>query len=554
MKKIIREKRKLWVVRGLILLLCINLLSGCGRSKSESTAPETSAGASIAAESNLNGLVNPSEDVYFIDDNSLNIRESETEEGNNSVLPDGVSRTEKKYNDTYFKDYGINPFKDTKNQPMSTFSLDVDTASYTIARKYINSGSLPPKDSIRVEEFINYFKRDYPVPAGDTFSIYTEIAPSAFNRGYHVLEVGIQGKNVEASNIRRTALTFVIDVSGSMDMDNRLTLVKKSLKLLVDQMSETDKIGIVVYGTNGRKLLAPTSGENKERILKAIDKLEPEGSTNAAEGLMLGYDMAYNAFINDGNNRIILCTDGVANQGITKAEDILKKVEDYKSKGITLTTLGFGMDNFNDIFLETLANKGDGNYAYIDSLDEAKKIFIDQLAGTLEVIAKDAKVQIEFDRNSVESYRLIGYENRLLKDKDFRNNGVDAGEIGAGHAVTALYEVKLKNSIAEYLGKVSLRYKNPETNKVTEMNKNIKSSLTRDSFYNATPRFRFITMVAQAAEILKGSPWVNNTSLEDVYEILESDINDLRLSKEDSEFIDLIKSAINLKTDNIKNR
>ncbi len=548
MKKIISEKRKLWVVWGLILLLCANLISGCGNSKSDSAAPDSSAGISIAAEKNSNGLVNPSEDVYSIDENSGNIRGSETEEGNTSVEADGVSQSdEKKYNDTYFKDYGINPFKDTKNQPMSTFSLDVDTASYTIARKYINSGSLPPKDSIRVEEFINYFKRDYPVPARDTFSIYTEMAPSAFNRGYHVLEVGIQGKNVEASNIRRTALTFVIDVSGSMDMDNRLTLVKKSLKILVDQMGETDKIGIVVYGTNGRKLLEPTSGENKERILRAIDKLEPEGSTNAAEGLMLGYDMAYNGFINDGNNRIILCTDGVANQGITKAEDILKMVEDYKTKGITLTTLGFGMDNFNDIFLETLADKGDGNYAYIDTLDEAKKIFIDQLAGTLEVIAKDAKVQIEFDRNSVESYRLIGYENRLLKDKDFKNNSVDAGEIGAGHAVTALYELKLKNDVDEYAGKVKLRYKNPETNKVTEISKNIKSSLIQDSFYSATPRFRFITMVAQTAEILKGSPWASNTSLEDVYEILKSDIDDLKLSKEDSEFIELVNTAINLK-------
>ncbi len=453
---------------------------------------------------------------------------------------------DKKYRGTYFKDYGVNPFKDVMEQPLSTFSLDVDTASYSIARKYINSGSLPPKDAIRVEEFINYFNRDYPVSSGDTFSIFTEMAPSAFNRGYHVLEVGIQGKEVSAANLKRTALTFVIDVSGSMGMDNRLTLVKKSLKILVDQMGKNDKIGIVVYGTNGRKLLEPTSGDDKKRILGAIDKLEPEGSTNAAEGLILGYDMAYNSFMENGNNRIILCTDGVANQGITKAEDILKMVEDYKAKGITLTTLGFGMDNFNDMFLETLADKGDGNYAYIDTLDEAGKVFIDQLAGTLEVIAKDAKAQIEFDKNSIESYRLIGYENRALEDKDFRNNSVDAGEIGAGHAVTALYEVKLKNTAQEYIGTVKLRYKNPDTDRITEISKNIKSSLIRDSFYNA-PRFKFITMVAQTAEILKGSPWASNTSLEDVYKVLKDEMGDMDLNKEDSEFIDLIRTAVEIK-------
>ncbi|MDF2985085.1 MAG: hypothetical protein K0R50_595 [Eubacterium sp.] len=543
-------KKRFWVSLVLIFLIFISLLSGCGKSSDTSyTAEATTTGVD---DGSVNGLTGKSEDVYSIDENSGNTRgnemlDSEEAEQENKVK---IQEANGQNNGTYFKNYGVNPFNDTQDKPLSTFALDVDTASYTIARKYINSGSLPPKDAVRVEEFVNYFRRDYPVTERDTFSIYTEMAPSAFNRGYHILEIGIQGKRIAVSNIKKTALTFVIDVSGSMDMDNRLTLVKKSLKILVDQMGENDKIGIVVYGTNGRKLLEPTAGSNKHRILNSIDQLEPEGSTNAAEGLVLGYDMAYNSFINEGNNRIILCTDGVANQGITNAEDILKMVEDYKSKGITLTTLGFGMDNFNDIFLETLADKGDGNYAYIDTTDEAKKVFIDQLAGTLEVIAKDTKAQIEFDKESVESYRLIGYENRALKDKDFKNNSVDAGEIGAGHAVTALYEVKLKNSVGEHVGVVKLRYKNPETAKVTEISKNIKSSLICDSFYNATPRFRFIAMVAQAAEILKGSPWASNTSLQDVYDILKDDLGNLDLKNEDSEFIDLIKRAIELKTRN----
>ncbi len=544
MKSLLNGMRRSGTLWLLLILICTILLGSCGNSNRADTA-EATAGNN---NETLNGYVRPSEDTYSIDEDSGNIRDGGSQTADN-VTESGkaVQSQDKKYRGTYFKDYGVNPFKDVMEQPQSTFSLDVDTASYSIARKYINSGSLPPKDAIRVEEFINYFNRDYPVSSGDTFSIFTEMAPSAFNRGYHVLEVGIQGKEVSAANLKRTALTFVIDVSGSMGMDNRLTLVKKSLKILVDQMGKNDKIGIVVYGTNGRKLLEPTSGDDKKRILGAIDKLEPEGSTNAAEGLILGYDMAYNSFMENGNNRIILCTDGVANQGITKAEDILKMVEDYKAKGITLTTLGFGMDNFNDIFLETLADKGDGNYAYIDTLDEAGKVFIDQLAGTLEVIAKDAKAQIEFDKNSIESYRLIGYENRALEDKDFRNNSIDAGEIGAGHAVTALYEVKLKNSVQEYIGTVKLRYKNPDTDRVTEISKNIKSSLIRDSFYNATPRFKFITMVAQTAEILKGSSWASNTSLEDVYKVLKDEMSDMDLNKEDSEFVDLIRTAVEIK-------
>lgn len=526
MKSFNRFKGDKWVSLGLVIIICASLLSGCGSSASDNYS-----------ETSMAGKDNTSEFAYSEDNNYDNSRDSETQQ----------SEEENQYNDTYFKGYGTNPFVNAKEEPLSTFALDVDTASYTIARKYINDGSLPPKDAIRVEEFINYFNRQYPTPTKDTFSIYTEMAPSAFNRGYHVLEVGLQGKDVGVSSIKNTALTFVIDVSGSMDMDNRLKLVKESLEILVNQMGKNGKIGIVVYGTNGRKLLEPTSADDKDKIMDAIDELESEGSTNAAEGLMLGYDMAYKSFIKGGNNRVILCTDGVANQGITDAEEILKKVEDYKSKGITLTTLGFGMDNFNDIFLETLADKGDGNYAYIDTLEEAEKVFVDQLAGTIQIIAKDAKAQIEFDSESIESYRLIGYENRKLSNEDFKDNSVDAGEIGAGHAVTALYEIKLKSGAKENIGTVKIRYKNPETNKSNEVSKQIKSSQVYNNFFDATPRYRFMTMVAQVAEILKGSTWASNTSLQDVYELLTSgDMKKLDLKAEDSEFIDLVKKAIDL--------
>ncbi len=532
MRRKLRGKGQNLAIWGLVIVLTASFMSGCGSKNEADYSKPTTANTESSKES--------TEYSYSIDENSNNTRSGEAK----------PTQDETKYNDTYFKDYGVSPFRDTQEAPLSTFALDVDTASYTIARKYINDGTLPPKDAIRVEEFVNYFKRQYPQPTRDMFSIYTEMAPSAFNRGYYLLEVGLQGKEISTSSLKKTSLTFVIDVSGSMGMDNRLKLVKKSLEILVDQMSENDKIGIAVYGTTGRKLLNLTSASNKSQILNAINKLKPEGSTNAAEGLMIGYDMAYREYIEGGNNRVILCTDGVANQGITKAEDILKMVEDYKTKGITLTTLGFGMDNYNDIFLETLADKGDGNYAYIDTIEEAEKVFIEQLAGTLQVIAKDAKAQIEFDKESVESYRLIGYENRTLDEEDFKNNSVDAGEIGAGHAVTALYEIRLKSLNVDKIGTVRLRYKNPQTNQVTEVSKNINSSQICDNFYDATPRFRFITMVAQTAEILKGSPWASNTSLQNVYDILTRDIEDLDLNKEDSEFIDLVDKAIKIKVRN----
>lgn len=538
-----------WILCGISVVISLSILSACGRSQQDSSTATNNANGLVAAETRAGESKTDAQRDNWTDTYAS---------GENENVVGGRSDTEEKkeYQDsqngsnqptTNFKDYGVNTFNDVEKQSVSTFSLDIDTASYTIARKYLNEGLVPPKDAIRVEEFVNYFKRDYPKPAQDTFSMYTEIAPSAFNRGYHILEVGIQGKDISATEMKRTALTFVIDVSGSMDMENRLGLVKKSLKILVDQMSEKDKIGIVVYGTNGRKLLEPTNGSNKDDIMKAINKLEPEGSTNAEEGLMIGYDMANEAFIKGGNNRVILCTDGVANQGITNAEDILEMVEDYKARGVNLTTLGFGMDNYDDIFLETLADKGDGNYAYIDTLEEARKVFIDQLAGTLQVIAKDTKAQVEFNSDCVESYRLIGYDNRALANEDFKNNSVDAGEIGAGHSVTALYEVKLKNNIKGELGVVKLRYKDPQSNKVTELSKSIKATDISSSFYSATPRFRFITMVAQTAEILRGSPWASNTKLKDVYDILKNDIKNLDMNEEDSGFINFIRQAIELK-------
>jgi len=348
--------------------------------------------------------------------------------------------------DTFFEDYGVNPFIDTEDDNLSTFALDVDTGSYTIMRNYLKDGLTVPPDSVRVEEYINYFEQNYPnPPAHQAFSISMDGAPSPFTQTerYQMLRIGVQGYQVPESERKDASLTFVIDVSGSMDMDNRLGLVKRSLELLVEQLDRNDSVSIVVYGSNARVILDPTPGSKKDKILSAIYSLRPEGATNAEAGIRLGYKMALRAYNPNGINRVILCSDGVANVGNTEAEAILDEIHGHVKEGVTMTTIGFGMDNYNDVLMEQLADNGDGFYAYVDDMREAKRLFIDNLTGTLQTIAMDAKIQLDFNPEVVSRYRLVGFENRAIADEDFRDNSVDAGEIGAGHSVTALYEVKL---------------------------------------------------------------------------------------------------------------
>lgn len=320
----------------------------------------------------------------------------------------------------------------------------MDTASYSVARRYVMDGNLPPADLVRVEEFVNYFDAGYPSPSDIAFGIYADGAPSPFQRdGSYIVRFGVQGYQVSEEERKPATLTFVIDVSGSMEMENRLGLVKQSLQLLVDRLRPSDTVAIVVYGSNAYVVLNPTSGEDRNRILEAVYSLHTEGATNAEAGLRLGYQLAYQAFRPGAINRVILCSDGVANVGETGPDAILEEIRGYTETGITLTSVGFGMGNFNDVLMEQLADKGDGNYAYVDTLDEARRLFVDNLTSTLQVIAKDAKVQVDFNKEVVSRYRLIGYENRSVADQDFRNDAVDAGEIGAGHHVTALYAVIL---------------------------------------------------------------------------------------------------------------
>ncbi|HEY9840388.1 MAG: von Willebrand factor type A domain-containing protein [Candidatus Sericytochromatia bacterium] len=335
-----------------------------------------------------------------------------------------------------------NPFLAALKNPLSTFSIDVDTASYSNVRRFLHEGQLPPADAVRIEELINYFRYDYAKPQGDApFAISTELSDCPWADGHKLLQVGLQAKQLDMSQAPRSNLVFLLDVSGSMGSPDKLPLVKQSLRLLVDQLRENDKISIVVYAGAAGQVLAPTSGEKKETILAALDKLEAGGSTAGGEGIQLAYKIARDNFIPGGNNRVILATDGDFNVGPSSDGELERLIEAKRRDGVYLTVLGYGMGNLKDNKLELLADKGNGNYAYIDTLGEARKVLVQEMGGTLLTVAKDVKLQLEFNPAKVASYRLIGYENRLLAAEDFDNDAKDAGELGAGHTVTALYEI-----------------------------------------------------------------------------------------------------------------
>ena len=450
----------------------------------------------------------------------------------------------------FFQDYGVNPSIDTEDDNLSTFALDVDTGSYTVMRNYLNDGNLPPADSVRVEEYVNYFDQGYPIPpAHQAFGISMNAAPSPFTETerYNILRIGIQGYQVSEEERKDASLTFVIDVSGSMDMDNRLELVKRSLELLVEQLRPSDSVSIVVYGSTARVALDPTPGSDTREILRVIRRLEPEGATNAEEGIRLGYRMALQAYKPDGINRVILCSDGVANVGNTEADVILSEVKGYVDEGVTLATFGFGMDNYNDTLMEQLADHGDGFYAYIDDVDEAQRLFVDELTSTLQTIAMDAKVQVDFNPAVVMRYRLVGFENRAVADDEFRDNTVDAGEVGAGHTVTALYEVKLYPEAYGRVATVYLRWEDPDTRAITEVSRDFDAGEIAFDFRETDPYFQRAVIVAEYAEILKESYWAEDGSLSAVYKEAER-INEY-LYRDDvmNEFMDLVRQARRIK-------
>lgn len=446
------------------------------------------------------------------------------------------------YQGNYYQDPGINPEERTRVDHLSTFSLDVDTAAYSEARRYIRDGKLPPYEAVRAEEFINAFNQGYNTPQNAAFAIYADGAPNPFrDDGTYFLRIGVQGYEMPPEEHKPLVLTFVIDVSGSMANENRLQLVKNALEMLVYQLDYRDTVTIVIYGSRARLMLAPTTGNQHDLILRTIASLHTEGTTNAEAGLRLGYSYALRTFDPRASNRVILCSDGVANTGQTSVEALLDMIGGYVAKGIDLTSIGVGMGNYNDVLLEQLADHGNGNYFYVDNQEEARKVFVDDLTSTLQVIAYDAKVQVDFNSDIVPEYRLIGYENRQVADQDFRNDTVDAGEIGPGHTATAVYQVKLAHAAEGRIATVQLRWQDAETREVREINGNFNTWDLYNSYEESDPYYQTAVLVAQFAEILRASPYAQ-TSLGELARMGNQLSSTLR-DEDVKEFAQLVRDA-----------
>jgi len=454
------------------------------------------------------------------------------------------------YGDMFFKSWGVNPFIDTEDDHLSTFGLDVDSGSYTVARSYIERGHLPPSEAIRVEEFINYFDYGDAVPERGDFAIHAESAPSPFASGprYQLLRFNLRAREIEAADRQPATLIFVVDVSGSMSRDDRLTLVKRSLSLLLDQLRPDDRVGLVIYGSVGRVLLEPTG--DLEAIRTAIDRLQAEGSTNAEEGLLLAYELAERYRRPGAIQRVILCSDGVANVGRTGPESILRRIKVATEQGIELTAVGFGMGNYNDLLMEQLADHGDGSYAYVDTLDEARRVFVENLTGTLQTIAAEAKAQVEFNPAVVARYRLLGYENRDIADERFRDDTVDAGEIGAGHSVTALYEIKLHPKVRRnaVLATLHLRYESKAAGEIVEVARSIRVRDAARGWDEASAALRLTSLVAEYAEILRDSYWAKDGDLQDVFARAQRVSADFAGDVEVASFVSLVGRAARLES------
>ncbi|WP_405325743.1 von Willebrand factor type A domain-containing protein [Leeuwenhoekiella sp. LLG6367-2.1] len=456
-----------------------------------------------------------------------------------------------------------NQFEHVGTNPLSTFSVDVDRAAYSNIRRMINAGQKIPVDAVRIEEMINYFNYSYKQPDGDKpFSIQTEQAQTPWNADTQLVKIGIQGKEIPVGNLPPSNLVFLLDVSGSMNSPNKLPLLKSAFKILVNQLREQDKVSIVVYAGSAGTVLKPTNGSNKTEILNALDNLKAGGSTAGEEGLKLAYTLAENHFVDGGNNRIILATDGDFNVGLSSDREMENLITEKRNSGIYFTALGFGMGNYKDSKLELLANKGNGNYAYIDTMQEAQKVLGTEFGGTLHTIAKDVKIQVEFNPAVVSGYRLIGYENRLLNDADFNDDTKDAGEIGSGHSVTAVYEVLLSGKESKFLKPVDdlkytstkavkpnskdelftvkLRYKEPDG----EISKLIEKAVSFEDkkIKSTSDDFNFVASLALFGMQLRDSPFKNDASLALTLDLAEKGRGD---DKEGfrAEFIRLVKAS-----------
>ena len=452
------------------------------------------------------------------------------------------------YDGVTFDDPGANPTTDTDEDRVSTFAMDVDTASYTIAQRYVDDGNLPDPASIRVEEWVNAFDQGYRPPTDATFGVQVDGAPAPVIDGTDLLlRIGIQARESSERERPDTALTFVIDTSGSMAREDRLELVKDSLRKLVLALGRGDSIAVVAFGDDARVVLPPTRATDEETILAAIDDLEPGGSTNLEAGLRLGYGLARETLLEDGIDRIVLASDGVANVGLTDAEGILRQIRDDAAAGIELVSIGVGMGNYNDALLEQLADQGDGFYAYVNDLAEARRLFTEELTSTLQTVALDAKVQVEFDPDVVATYRLIGYENRAVADEDFRDPRVDAGAIGAGHAVTALYAIGLRDGFSrdDRLGSVRLRWTEPGATRESSLRREIGAMDVARRFAEAAPTLRLDAIVAATALALRDEDG-GRGDLRDILEVAREE-DDLPQTDQGHDFLDLLERLTELR-------
>ncbi|MFN8259012.1 MAG: von Willebrand factor type A domain-containing protein [Bacteroidales bacterium] len=455
-----------------------------------------------------------------------------------------------------------NEFKLVKSNPLSTFSIDVDRASYSNVRRFINEGLKPPADAVRIEEMINYFNYNYPEPQNERpIAVYTEVADCPWQPAHKLLHIGLQGKKISSEKLPPSNLVFLIDVSGSMADENKLPLLKEGFKLLINNLREKDRVAIVVYAGAAGLVLPSTPGDQKDRIIEVLDNLQSGGSTAGGAGINLAYSVAKENFIPNGNNRVILATDGDFNVGVSNDNEMEDLIEEKKNDGIFLTCLGFGMGNYKDSKMEILADKGNGNFAYIDNLEEAKKTLVSEFGSTMYVIAKDVKLQIEFNPDKVQAYRLIGYENRLLNDEDFNDDAKDAGDMGTGHSVTALYEIipvgveseflkdedelryqkSTVNKIAENTNEIanlSIRFKEPESHRSTKFSTPVSDE--RKTIENCSPAYRFSASVALFGMLLRNSKMISGVDYQTVLELAQSQSeNENDCYKK--EFVELVK-------------
>jgi Ca-activated chloride channel family protein len=524
-------------------LLALVALIGCSESKSERAAMKTDVQGRAAARAQYES------------------KTTATAEAPQDRMPLGGEVPE--FNTEAYDRIVDNAFIRAKQNPLSTFSIDVDTASYSNVRRFLNDGQVPPKDAVRIEELVNYFTYNYQPPTNeDPFAAQVEIGPCPWNARHSLARIGLKGKEIPQERRGNTNLVFLLDVSGSMNQPNKLPLLKSSLRMLVNQLHERDRVAIVVYAGATGLVLPATTCNNQATILAALDKLEAGGSTNGGAGINLAYAIAQQNFQAEGNNRVILCTDGDFNVGVTNQGDLTRLIEEKKKQGVFLTVLGFGMGNYKDSTLEKLADKGNGNYAYIDTINEARKVLVDQLGSTLVTIAKDVKIQVDFNPAHVAAYRLIGYENRMLQNQDFHDDTKDAGEIGAGHTVTALHELvppgaedslpKVDDSKYQTTGEpseastgdewltIKLRYKEPTADKSELLTFPVKGA--DHALADTSTDFRFAASVAAFGMLLRESEHRGDANYDLVLQLAEAGRADDK-SGYRAEFLQLVKLA-----------